>query len=157
MSARKLVLATEGEVPTDCTLLIAANPRTTFLPAESVALRAYLRRGGSALLLLDLGFVLEPGLARLVADLGVRPEQEVVVDPLSHYSTDPEIVAVTGYDPHPVTRSVSLTFYPGIRPLTMLPPAGDLRVTPLLLSSRDSYTRPVKPVGSQRGRARPGG
>ena len=30
----------------------------------------------------------------------------------------------------------------------MLPPAGDLRVTPLLLSSRDSYTRPVKPVGS---------
>ena len=111
-------------------------------------MRAYLRRGGSALLLLDLGFVLEPGLARLVAELGVRPEQEVVVDPLSHYSTDPEMVAVTGYDPHPVTRSVSLTFYPGIRPLTMLPPAGDLRVTPLLLSSRDSYTRPVKPVGS---------
>lgn len=135
--ARKLVLATEGDVPTGCTLLVAANPRTTFLPAESAALRAYLRRGGSALLLLDLGFVLEPGLARLVAELGVRPEQEVVVDPLSHYSTNPEIVAVTGYDPHPVTRSVSLTFYPGIRPLTMLPPAGDLRVTPLLLSSRD--------------------
>jgi len=146
--ARKLVLATEGDVPTGCTLLVAANPRTTFLPAESAALRAYLRRGGSALLLLDLGFVLEPGLARLVAELGVRPEQEVVVDPLSHYSTNPEIVAVTGYDPHPITRSVSLTFYPGIRPLTMLPPAGDLRVTPLLLSSRDSYTRPVKPVGS---------
>ena len=146
--ARKLVLATEGNVPTGCTLLVAANPRTTFLPAESAALRAYLRRGGSALLLLDLGFVLEPGLARLVAELGVRPEQEVVVDPLSHYSTNPEIVAVTGYDPHPVTRSVSLTFYPGIRPLTMLPPASDLRVTPLLLSSRDSYTRPVKPVGS---------
>jgi hypothetical protein len=146
--ARKLVLATEGDVPTGCTLLVAANPRTTFLPAESAAFRAYLRRGGSALLLLDLGFVLEPGLARLVAELGVRPEQEVVVDPLSHYSTNPEIVAVTGYDPHPVTRSVSLTFYPGIRPLTMLPPAGDLRVTPLLLSSRDSYTRPVKPVGS---------
>jgi ABC-type uncharacterized transport system involved in gliding motility auxiliary subunit len=146
--ARKLVLATEGDVPTGCTLLIAANPRTTFLPAESAALRAYLRRGGSALLLLDLGFVLEPGLARLVAELGVRPEQEVVVDPLSHYSTNPEIVAVTGYDRHPITRSVSLTFYPGIRPLTMLPPAGDLRVTPLLLSSRDSYTRQVKPVGS---------
>ena len=66
-------------------------------------------------------------------------------------------MAVTGYDPHPVTRSVSLTFYPGIRPLTMLPPAGDLRVVPLLLSSRDSYTRPVKPVRVTRGRARPGG
>src|SRR5215216_5219506 len=128
--ARKIVLAAQTEIPADCTLLLAANPRTTFLPAESVALRAYLQRGGSALLLFDLGFVLEPGLARLVADLGVRPEQEVVIDPLSHYSTNPEIVAVTGYDPHPITRSVSLTFFPGIRPLTMLPPAGDLRVTP---------------------------
>ena len=147
--ARKLVLATQSDVPADCTLLVAASPRTTFLPAESTVLRAYLRRGGSALLLLDLGFVLEPELARLVAELGVRPEQQVVVDPLSHYSTDPEMVAVTGYDPHPVTRSVSLTFYPGIRPLTMLQPAGDLRAVPLLLSSRDSYTRPVKPAASR--------
>src|SRR4051812_24608213 len=142
--ARKLVLATEGDVPTGCTLLVAANPRTTFLPAESAALRAYLRRGGSALLLLDLGFVLEPGLARLVAELGVRPEQEVVVDPLSHYSTNPEIVAVTGYDPHPVTRSVSLTFYPRIRPLTMLPPAGGPPPAPPLPPRPGSHTRPAE-------------
>ena len=142
--ARKIVLAIETEIPSDCALLIAASPRTMFLPAESVALRAYLQHGGSALLLFDLGFVLEPGLARLVADLGVRPEQEVVIDPFSHYSTDPEMVAVTGYDPHPVTRQVSLTFYPGIRPLSMLPPTGDLRAVSLLQSSRDSYTRKVQ-------------
>ena len=144
--ARRLILAIQPDVPAECTLLVVASPRTTFLPAESGALRAYLQRGGSVLLLLDLGFVLEPELARLVADLGIRPEQEVVVDPLSHYSTDPEMVAVTGYDPHPVTRAVSLTFYPGIRPFTMLEPAGDVRVVPLLLSSRDSYTRTVRPV-----------
>src|SRR5262249_30072519 len=147
--ARKIVVAIETEIPADCTLLIAASPRTNFLPAESVALRVYLQRGGSALLLFDLGFVLEPGLARLVADLGVRPEQEVVIDPLSHYSTDPEMVAVTGYDPHPVTRRVSLTFYPGIRPLSILPVAGDLRVVTLLQSSRDSYTRKVQSATMQ--------
>ena len=39
---RKLVLATTGAVPADCTVVLAANPRTTFLPAESAALRAYL-------------------------------------------------------------------------------------------------------------------
>ena len=66
-----------------------------------------------------------------------------MVDPLSHYMTDPEMVAVTGYDPHPITRTVSLTFYPGIRPLTLSEPAGDVRATPLLMSSRDSYTRDV--------------
>jgi len=145
-AARKLVLALQPEVPSDCTLVIAAGPRTTFLPAESLALRGYLQRGGSLLMLIDLGFVLEPELARLVADLGIHAEQEVVIDPLSHYSTDPEMVAVTGYDPHPVTRAISLTFYPGVRPLAVLPPAEGLRSVPLLLSSRDSYTRPVAPV-----------
>ena len=106
-----------GEIPADCTLVIAASPRTTFLPARAWRCALICSDGGSALFLFDLGFVLEPGLARLIADLGIRPEQEVVIDPLSHYSTDPEMVAVTGYDPHPVTRRVSLTFYPGIRPL----------------------------------------
>jgi hypothetical protein len=147
--AHRVVLAAQPEVPADCTLVIDASPRTTFLPAESRALRAYLRRGGSALLLFDLGFVLEPELAGLVAELGVRAEQEVIIDPLSHYATDPEMVAVTGYDPHPITRSISLTFFPGIRPLTLLQPAGDIRVAPLLLSSRDSYTRSVAPVAAR--------
>jgi len=57
-----------------------------------------------------------------------RPEyirdEEVVVDPLSHYHRDAEMVAVTGYDPHPITRTLSLTFFPGIRPLTLTKPLG---------------------------------
>jgi ABC-type uncharacterized transport system involved in gliding motility auxiliary subunit len=140
---RKLVLATTGAVPTDCTVLLAANPRTTFLPAESAALRSYLTGGGSALLLLDLGFVPEAGLSRLLSDLGAQLEQQVVVDPLSHYLRDAEMVAVTGYDPHPITRTLSLTFFPGIRPLTLTQPAPGVEVTPILQSSRDSYARPV--------------
>jgi ABC-type uncharacterized transport system involved in gliding motility auxiliary subunit len=91
----------------------------------------------------DLGFVLEPELDRLMSDLGLRFEQQVVIDPLSHYQNDPEMVAVTGYDRHPVTRSLSLTLYPGIRPLVLAPPRAGLEVVPLLASSRDSYTRPV--------------
>jgi len=147
----KLILATRGAVPGECTVLIAANPRTTFLPAESAALGAYLSAGGSALLLFDLGFVPEPepGLARLLADLGGRLEQQVVVDPLSHYQTDPEMVAVTGYDPHPITRTVSLTFFPGVRPLSLLKPAAGVLATAILKSSRDSYARPVEPAESR--------
>ena len=143
------MLATTGAVPSDCTLLLAANPRTTFLPAESAALRSYLAGGGSALLLFDLGFVPEPGLSRLLSDLGVRLEQQVVVDPLSHYQSDPEMVAVTGYDPHPITRTLSLTFFPGIRPLTLTEPASGVVVTPILQSSRDSYARPVPPADAR--------
>jgi ABC-type uncharacterized transport system involved in gliding motility auxiliary subunit len=124
-------------------VVVLASPRTTLLPAESTALRVFLRRGGSALFLLDLGFVLEPELERLMSDLGMRFEQQVVIDPLSHYQNDPELVAVAGYDRHPVTRSLSLTIYPGIRPLSLAAPSAGVQVVPLLASSRDSYTRPV--------------
>jgi hypothetical protein len=145
-ATRKLVLATTGEVPGDCLVVLIANPRTTFLPAESAALRSYLVGGGSALFMFDLGFVPEAGLVKLLSDLGARLEQEAVVDPLSHYQRDAEMVAVTGYDPHPITRTLSLTFFPGIRPLTLTKPAAGVEVTPILQSSRDSYARPVAPA-----------
>lgn len=142
---RKLVTAIDAQIPADCTVTAYASPRTSFLPAETTTLRTYLENGGSALFLFDLGFVLEPNLARVMGDVGVRFEDEVVIDPLSHYQSDPENVAVTGYDPHPITRSVSLTFFPGVRPLTMERRDG-MRAAPLLTSSRHSYTRPVEPV-----------
>ena len=145
----KLLLATTGAVPDDCTVVLVANPRTTFLPAESAALRTYLAAGGSALFMFDLGFVPEAGLSRLLSDLGARLEQEVVVDPLSHYQRDAEMVAVTGYDPHPITRTLSLTFFPGIRPLTLTRPAPGVEVTPILQSSSDSYARPVSPADAR--------
>ncbi|HSD53079.1 MAG TPA: GldG family protein [Burkholderiales bacterium] len=156
--ARKVVLATAPAVPDECQALIAANPRTTFLPAESAAVEAYLRHGGALLALFDLGFVLEPHLAALLEQLGVRLPQEAVVDPLSHYATDSEMVAVTGYEPGPMTRGLSMTFFAGARPLEAVTPAASLMATPLFASSRDSYTRAVQQVGAREvGATRPGG
>ena len=42
------------------------------------------------------------------------------------------MVAVAGYDPHPITRNVSFTFYPGIRALDLSPPAQGIQVLPLI-------------------------
>ena len=144
---RKVVLATQPEVPRECQVLIVANPRTTFLPAESAGIEAYLRGGGSLLAMFDLGFVLESRLANLIGQLGVSLPQEAIVDPLSHYASDSEMVAVTGYEAGPVTRNLSMTFFPGARPLAPRPPAAGISITPLFASSRDSYTRPVLAAG----------
>ena len=46
-----------------------------------------------------------------------------------------------------MTRNLSMTFYPGVRPLQAVQPAPGVNVAPLFSSSRDSYTRPVEPVG----------
>ncbi len=145
--ARKVLLATATSVPQDCQMLIAANPRTTFLPAESAALESYLQRGGAFFAMFDLGFVLEPRLAALLETLGVRLPQQAVIDPLSHYATDAEMVAVTSYEQSPITGNLSMTFFAGVRPLVAVASAAGLTVVPLLASSRDSYTRVVQPVG----------
>jgi gliding motility-associatede transport system auxiliary component len=144
--SRKIIPAMLQRIPSDCAVVLAINPRTTYLPAESDLLADYLAGGGAALLLYDLGFVIEPGLGRLLARLGVRLEQQVVVDPLDHYSTDLESVAVPVYEPHPITTRIALTFYPGVRPITLLPPSPGVTVTPIVQSSRDSYPRPVQPL-----------
>lgn len=145
---RKLIPATSTAIPPDCATVIAVNPRNTYLPAESDLLATYLAEGGAALFMYDLGFVLEPRLDALLARLGVRLEQQVVVDPLDHYSTDYETVAIPVYEAHPITSRVALTFFPGIRPIKLLSTPPGLVVTPLFRSSKDSYTRPVAPVGA---------
>lgn len=140
---RRITPATQG-FPPDCALVIAGNPRTTWLPSEAAALERYLAQGGSALLMFDLGFELEPGLATLLDKLGIGIGQAVVIDPRSHYGNDPELLAVGGYDPHAVTKSIALTLYPGARPLTVKTPAAGLTTVPLVTSGPDSTLRAVE-------------
>jgi len=156
---RKIIPATLTAIPSDCAVVVDVNPRTTYLPGESELLLGYLARGGSALLLYDLGFVLESGLAKGLATLGVAVEQDVVIDPLDHYSTDPEVVAVPVFEQHPITRNIALTFFPGIRSLTLSSPPPGVTSAPLFRSSTESYTRQVQAVSERQpgdaGAARP--
>jgi gliding motility-associatede transport system auxiliary component len=146
---RKIIPATLTAIPADCAALIDMNPRTTYLPGESELLVGYLRQGGAALLMYDLGFVLEGRLTAALQQVGVAVEQDVVIDPLDHYSTDPEMVAVPVYEPHAITRNIALTFFPGIRSLTLLPPPPGVTSAPLFRSSPESYTREVQTVAQR--------
>ena len=146
---RRIVPATAGAIPSDCAAVIDVNPRTTYLPGESEQLLDYLGRGGAALLMYDLGFVLEPRLAAGLRAVGVTVEQDVVIDPLEHYSTDPEVVAVPVYESHPITRNIALTFFPGVRSLTVGPPPAGVTNQPLFRSSPESYPRDVRPVAER--------
>lgn len=146
---RRIVLATLPAIPPDCSAVVDLNPRTTYLPAESDAMLTYLARGGAVLLAYDLGFVLEPRLAAGLRGLGIGFTQDVVVDPLDHYSTDPEVVAIPVYEPHVITRRIALSFFPGIRSIALGSPPAGVTVAPLFLSSTQSYTRPVATAGER--------
>lgn len=138
LGARKVELRPGRPMPEDCAALVDANPRTPHIPAEADLMRAYLQGGGSYMLLLEPDFVVEARLAALLVEIGARVSNGVIVDPVDHYFTDEQMIAVTKYADHPVTRSQALSFYPGGRPVEPVPRDGVSAVS-LFASSARSY------------------
>jgi hypothetical protein len=138
LEPRKVELRPGRSLPQDCAALVDANPRTPHLPVEADLLRAYLAGGGSYMLLVEPDFAIEERLAAVIADAGARVGSGVIVDPVDHYFTDEQMIAITKYANHPVTRSQALSFYPGARPVE--PAAHDgVRAGALFASSPKSY------------------
>jgi hypothetical protein len=148
LAARPVSILASGQVPPDCSALVEANPRTRHTPKEAETLAAYLAAGGSLLMLVEPDIEIEPKLAEVLARAGIRIEDGVVVDPVEHYYTDDQMIAVTRYGRHPATAGLALSFFPGVRPLATVPAEG-IEASVLFSSSAQSYVmatrRPVAP------------
>jgi ABC-2 type transport system permease protein len=146
---RGILTASEGAIPADCTVVADIGPRTAFAAGETDLLVKYLAGGGRLLLLLDpvssVGAELQKNLLGAV---GLSTEPAIVIDPLNHFRTDPDKVAVPYYPPHPITERLALTVFPQTRPLVLVPPPQGVRTTLLVGSSQDSYRRPAAAGGA---------
>jgi ABC-type uncharacterized transport system len=138
LSVRKISFATGQPIPDDCSAVVEANPRTRYAPGETDMLRRYLERGGSAMFLIEPDYELDDSVASLLAQAGLKLDNGVIVDPKDHYFTDEQMIAVSRYGNHPVTRGLALSFYPGARPLEIIAASG-VKVTPLVASSPEAY------------------
>ncbi len=115
-----LVLAQQGAIPDDATVVVAAGPQTDLLPGEIDALGAYLDRGGKLLLLLDppvTGNEPAPeGLLGLVRAWGIEVGADVVVDASGVgqlFGADASVPVAANYPLHPITERFNLlTAYP---------------------------------------------
>ena len=115
-----LVLAQQGAIPDDATVVVAAGPQTDLLPGEIDALGAYLDRGGKLLLLLDppvTGDEPAPeGLLGLVRAWGIEVGTDVVVDASGVgqlFGADASVPVAASYPFHPITERFNLlTAYP---------------------------------------------
>ena len=101
-----------GEVPAGTDLVVVAGPKSGFTLPEADALKAYLGAGGRALLFLDAEFapgkgtaMLELGLTPVLESLGVKLDDDIVVDPKRSVPTmGPETVFSSSFRPHPITK-----------------------------------------------------
>ena len=116
----KLVIAQQGSVPDDASMVVVAGPRTDFFPAEIDALKTYLGKGGKLLLELDPPDKVDSApLTNLVAlahDWGIEVGNDVVVDVSGMgrlIGTDASVPVAASYPSHPITqRFTLLTAYP---------------------------------------------
>jgi hypothetical protein len=145
---RPLVLATASAIPGECTVVAEIGPRAALASGEADLLADYLRNGGRLVMLIDPQFAVGDDLqSRLLTPLGLTSEPAIIIDPLNHFRTDPDKVAVPYYPPHPITARLALTVFAQARPIRLGQPAAGVRTGVLAASSQDSYLRPPSTAG----------
>jgi ABC-type uncharacterized transport system involved in gliding motility auxiliary subunit len=99
-----------GSVPGDCDVLVIAGPKTPFTDAEKAALKAYLDKGGRALIMLDPVLAAQErpsGLGDLLKAYGVEVQDDLVIDPARRLPFfDLSAVYVTDFRSHPVVNGL---------------------------------------------------
>jgi hypothetical protein len=145
---RGIVTAATDAVPSDCAVVAEVGPRTEFAPGEANLLAEYLKGGGRLLLLIDPLFPVDADLAtRVLGSVGLSTEPAIVIDPLNHFRTDPDKVAVPYYPPHPITGQLALTVFPQVRPIRIVQPPAGVNTSLLAASSENSYRRSPSAAG----------
>jgi ABC-2 type transport system permease protein len=142
-SIRPIAPTTLTTIPSDCSVVAEIGPRYPYAPAEAALLSTYLARGGRLLAMIDPVFPLKGDLGDLFGLVGLTSDPAIVIDPLNHYGSDDDKVAVPYYPPHQITRRIALTIFPDSRPIRIGASPPSVKTTILASSSKDSYLRPV--------------
>jgi ABC-type uncharacterized transport system involved in gliding motility auxiliary subunit len=119
-TVEKVVIAQQGAVPDDASVVIVAGPRTDFFAPEIEALKKYLDKSGKLLLELDPPDKADSqpltNLIALAHDWGVQVGNNVVVDVSGMgrlIATDASVPVAANYPSHPITqRFTFLTAFP---------------------------------------------
>jgi ABC-type uncharacterized transport system involved in gliding motility auxiliary subunit len=111
----ELVLLQTPEVPTDAAVLVIAGPKTDPMDSEMDAIRAYLNRGGSLLVLLNP--FKTPKLAAFLKDYGFLTADDIVVDRMSRaMGGDYLMPVIVSYVKFPITKNFNVaSFFPEAR------------------------------------------
>ena len=140
------LLEKNAAVPSDCTVLVEAGPKTDLIEPEIDAIQKFVQGGGRALFMLDplIRNVNTAALAKLLGDWSVNVNDDLVVD-LSGvgqlFGTDEFSPLVTNYESHVITRDMKnvASLFPLARSVTPGTSKGDVSVEKLFGTSSKSY------------------
>ena len=113
-TVEKLVLAQQGAVPENATMVVVAGPRVDFLPGEIETLEKYLAKSGKLLLQLDAPGPDEsplPNLAGLASKWGIDVGTNLVLDQTGMgqlFGGAAETPVAANYPSHPITSRLDV-------------------------------------------------
>jgi len=164
-SVAELLLANEKEVPADADLVIVAGPDHAVSDRELELLDAYLKRGGSLLVMVDPDT--QTNLEGQLKTWGIDAGPEVIVEQQLQLFAGPSIgvqPVIQKYGAHPITDKLNgqPTVFRIARPLRRVD-GSDANVTELALTSPQSWAESdvkellaSKPVSLDPAKDRPG-
>jgi ABC-type uncharacterized transport system involved in gliding motility auxiliary subunit len=141
---KTLVLLQKLEIPSDCTMLVIAGPRSDYTDPEIETIKKYLSGGGRAMFMLDPG-VDVPNLTKLLAEWSVTPRNDLVIDqnPVAQmFGTDPSMPLIIKYGSGPIVQPLQrmATLFPLTRSFDTSKGSGGAATTDALCeTSSDSF------------------
>jgi len=103
---KTLVLLQKLEIPSDCTMLVIAGPRSDYADPEIETIKKYLSGGGRAMFMLDPGVDL-PNLTKLLAEWSIAARNDLVIDqnPVAQmFGTSPSMPLIIKYGSSPIVQ-----------------------------------------------------
>ncbi len=116
----KILLAEQDSIPSDCTVLIVAGPKSDLFQKEQDEIDKYLKKGGKVLFLLDPDS--QEGYGQYLQKWGFKVGNDIVVDASGIgqlFGAGPTIPIVSEYQKHALTKDFQImTFYPEARSIS---------------------------------------
>jgi ABC-type uncharacterized transport system involved in gliding motility auxiliary subunit len=106
---KTVTLLQKMEIPSDCSMVIVAGPKTDYLPPEVDTIRKYVTGGGRAMFMLDPGVDL-PELSKLLAGWNVTVRNDLVIDenPVAQiFGTEPTMPLILKYGSSPIVQPIA--------------------------------------------------
>ncbi len=136
-------LATSKQIPSECSVVVVAGPKTSFLAPEASMLGQYLDNGGKAMILLDpeTDHQLDDVLKKWAIEVG----NDFVLDfsqAGQMFGGGPVAPLVFNYGQHPITQNFtrSMTIFPQARSVKVIPASGSgVNASTLLTASPESW------------------
>jgi len=139
---RDIIALSDGKIPEECDILIAAGPERDIFKHEQNVILDYLSGGGRALFLVD-AMTEVANLEGILAAYGILLGNDVIVDRYGKLLAGNFLTpVVNSYGEHPITEGFRhFSFFPQARSVTALKdPPPDLEITVLGKTNEGAYS-----------------